>query len=259
MSTRNAVLAAALTLTSLSFATVPVQAQTYYFGVHSTSQTLGYSGTFTDDSKLQPGGLFADTLSDPPGVTMSAPGYATLYADVAADSEARQAELHASASGHARVVSGTNVGNAAAPYGFAYAHYYDRLTVKSDVLPAGTPVTIVFGNDVEVHRWTRTGAYDGYIEMTLQIAAGTARSRWSSHYLYGDTAAVAPQLQIQTTVGSRLSVDARLRVMAKAFYKLNTSGDIQGDATARLVIRQITEGVTLEADSGIAYPYAPSN
>ena len=259
MLTRNTVLAAALTLTTFGFATTPAAAQTYYyFGVHSTSQTLGYTGTFTDDSQLQQGGLFADTLSDPQGATMSAPGYATLYADVAAGSEAQQAELHAQASGHAHVVSGTNV-NGAAPYGFAYSHFYDRLTVKSDVLPKGTPVTIIFGNDVQIHRWDREGTYDGYIEMTLQIGAGTARSRWSSHYLYGDTTAVAPQIVINTTVGSRLSVDAKLRVMAKAFYKLGTSGDIHADATARLVIREIPEGVTLQADSGTIYPVVSVN
>ena len=256
MLTRSSVLAAALIIAT--FATVPASAQTYYHGVHSTSQTLGYIGTYTDDSQLQPGGLFAETLSDPPGATMSAPGYATLYADVAAGSEAQQAELHAQASGHAHVVSGANI-SGAAPYGFAYARFYDRLTVTSNVLPNGTPVTIIFGNDVETHRWDRTGAYDGYIDMTLQIAAGTARSRWSSHYLYGDTTAVAPQLVINTTVGSRLSVDARLRVMAKVFYKLGVSSDNHADATARLVIRQITEGVILQADSGIVYPVVPAN
>jgi len=257
MLTRNTLLAAAVTLTTFGFS-APAAAQTYYYGVHSTSQTLGYIGTFTDDSQFQPGGLFADTLSDPAGATMSAPGYATLYADVAASSEAQQAELHAQASGHAHVVSGTNI-NGAAPYGFAFSHFYDRLTVTSGSLPKGTPVTIVFGNDVEVHRWERVGAYDGYIDMTLQIAAGTARSRWSSHYLYGDTTAVAPQIAINTTVGSRLSVDAKLRVMAKAFYKLGTSGDIHADATARLVIREIPEGVTLQADSGTVYPVVPVN
>jgi hypothetical protein len=259
MSIRNTVLASALTLTTLGFATAPAQAQTYYFGVHSTSQTLGYTGTFTDDSQLQQGGLFADTLSDPAGVTMSAPGYASIYADVAAASEAQPAELHASASSHAHVVSGTNVPGSSAPYGFAYSRYYDRLTVKSDTLPAGTPVTIVFGNDVEIHRWDRTGTYDGYIEMTLQIATGTARSRWSSHYLYGDTAAVAPQLVLNTKVGSVLSVDARLRVMAKTFYSWKSSGDNVADATARLVIREITDGVTLQADSGTVYPIVPAN
>lgn len=257
MLNRNFVLATATTLTFASFA-APAVAQTPYFGVHSTSQTLGYTGTFTDDSQLQPGGLSADTLSDPAGATLSAPGYATLYGDVAAGSEARQAELRAQASGHTHVVSGTNV-YGGSPYGFAYSRFYDRLTVTSDVLPKGTPVTIVFGNDVEIHRWDRFGAYDGYIDMTLQIANGTARSRWSSHYLYGDTTAVAPELVIKTTVGAQLSVDARLRVMAKVFFRLNYTGDNYADATARLVIREIPEGVTLQADSGTVYPIVPAN
>lgn len=259
MSIRNTVLAAALTLTTLGFATAPVQAQTYYYGVQSTSQTLGYTGTFKDDSGWLPGGLFADTLSDPSGATMSAPGYATLYADVAASSETQQAELRARASSQAQVVSGTNVPPAAEPYGYAYSYFYDRLTVKSDVLPAGTPVTIVFGNDVEIHQWVRTGTYSGYVDMTLQIATGTARSRWSTSYIYGDTAAVAPQLVIKTTVGSKLSVDAKLRVQAKTSYKLNLSGDHSVAVTARLVINEITEGVTLQADSGTVYPMVPIN
>ncbi|HEX7185991.1 MAG TPA: hypothetical protein VF756_29470 [Thermoanaerobaculia bacterium] len=256
MLTRSSVMAAALTIAT--FVTSAAQAQTYYFGVHSTSETLGYAGTYTDDSQLQAGGLFADTLSDPPTVTLSAPGNTALYADVASASEARQAELHGWASGEAKVLSGTYT-SGAAPYGFSYSHFYDRLTVKSDVLPNGTPVQIVFGNDVEIHQWNRTGAYSGYIEITLQIGTGTARSRWSSHYLYGDTAAAAPQLVLNTTVGSRLSVDARLRVMAKVFYKVGANSANHADATARLVIREIPEGVTLEADSGIVYPIVPAN
>ena len=259
MSTRNTVLAAALTLTTLGFATAPAQAQIYYYGVQSTSQTLGYTGTGTDDSGWLPGGTFADTFSDPQGATMSAPGYATLHADVAASSEAQQAELHARASSQASVVSGTNVPPAGEPYGYAYAFFRDRLTVKSDVLPAGTPVTIVFGNDVEINQWVRTGTYTGYVDMTLQIATGTAHSRWSTSYIYGDSTAVAPQLVIKTTVGSKLSVDAKLRVQAKTSYKLNLSGDHQVDATARLVINEISEGVTLQADSGAVYPIGPAN
>lgn len=259
MSIRNTVLAAALTLTTVGFATAPAQAQTYYYGVQSTSQTLGYTGTYTDDSGWLPGGTFAETLSDPAGATMSASGYATLYADVAASSEAQQGELHATASSHAHVVSGTNVPNASAPYGYGYAYFYDRLTVKSDVLPVGTPVTIVFGNDVTINRWDRTGAYDGYIEMNLQIGIGTTRSRWYSSYLYGDTTAVGSTLQIKTTVGSKLTVDAKLRVQAKTFFDRNKAGDNYADATARLVINQIPEGVTLQADSGTVYPVVSIN
>jgi hypothetical protein len=37
------------------------------------------------------------------------------------------------------------------------------------------------------------------------------------------------------------------------------SGDNQADATARLVIRQIPEGINLVADSGVEYPIVPAN
>lgn len=259
MFTRKTVLAAALTAASIAFATAPAQAQTYYYGVQSTSQTLGYVGTFPHDSGWLPGGTLAETLSDPVGATMSAVGYATLYADVAASSKAQTAELRATATSHANVVSGSNIQPAAAPYGYGYAYFYDRLTVKSDTLPKGTPVTIVFGNVVEVNKFDRTGPHDGYIEMNLQIATGTARSRWTASSSWGDTTAVAPQLQIRTTVGSKLSVDAKLRVQAKTFYQLSAAGDMHADATARLVINEIPDGVTLQADSGTVYPVVPAN
>jgi hypothetical protein len=259
MSTRTTILAAALTITALGFATAPVQAQTNYFGVQSTSQTLGYIGTYSQDSGWQPGSAYATTQSDPAGATLSGSS-SSGYADVGAGSDAQIAELHAWASGHAHVISGQFSGSA--PYGYAYAYFTDRLTVRSSVLPNGTPVTIVFGNDVTVNRWDRANLYDGYIDMTLQIGIGTARSRWTSSYLYGDTTAVAPLLQIKTTVGSTVSVDAKLRVQAKVFYydpKVASSGDNQADATARLVIREIPEGVTLQAASGTVYPVVPAN
>jgi hypothetical protein len=259
MLTRTTLLAAALTIGTFGFTTSPAQAQTNYFGVQSTSQTLGYVGTYTDDSKAQPGSLFAATLSDPAGATLSGT-YSSGYADVGAGSEAQMGELHGWASGHAHVISGQFSG--AAPYGYAYAYFYDRLTVKSNTLPNGTPVTIVFGNDVTVNRWDRVNLYDGYIDMTLQIGVGTARSRWTSSYLYGDTTSVAPLLQIKTTVGSTMSVDAKLRVQAKVFYydpKVAASGDNNADATARLVIREIPEGVTLQSASGVVYPIVPAN
>ena len=259
MFTRTASLAAALTIATFGFATVPAQAQANYFGVESTSQTLGYPGTSTQNSYL-PGGLFTQTLSDPAGVTLSGQN-SSGYADVGAGTEVQPSEIRAWASGHAHVVTGQGF-SSAAPYGSAYGHYYDRLTVKSDSLRAGAPVTIVFGNDVEIHRWDRVNLYDGYIDMTLQIGIGTARSRWTSSYLYGDTTSVAPQLQIKTTVGSTLSVDAKLRVLAKVFYsdpQVASSGDNYADATARLVIREIPEGVTLQSASGTIYPVVPAN
>lgn len=47
--------------------------------------------------------------------------------------------------------------------------------------------------------------------------------------------------------------------MAKVFFRLSYTGDNYADATARLVIREIPEGVTLQADSGTVYPIVPAN
>jgi len=256
---RTTALTAILTLAGLGFAG---SAEGQYFGVDATAQTLGYTGCFTDNSGALTNATFAGALSDPAGVTLSSPYYGSMFADVGAASEARPAELHAQATAHAHSINATPGFSGSAPYGQGYAHFYDRLTVKSDVLPKGTPVTIVFGNDVEIATWTYTGLYDGYIDMTLQIGAGSARSRWTASYLYGVTAADTPQVRIQTTVGSQLSVDGKLRVQTKTFYydrPVGFGGDIKADATARVVVREIPDGVTLQSASGIDYPVAPAN
>ena len=36
-------------------------------------------------------------------------------------------------------------------------------------------------------------------------------------------------------------------------------GDIQADATARVVVRDIPAGVTLQSESGTVYPVVPAN
>jgi hypothetical protein len=254
---RTTALTAILTLAGLGFAG---SAQAQYFGVEVSAQTMGYTGGSTDSAYL-PNATFVDAVSDPAGVTLTSPYYGSVFADVGAASEARPGELHAQAVAHVNSIDAKNGFSGSAPYGFGYAHSFDRLTVKSDTLAKGTPVTIVFGNDVDVATWTQTGAYDGYIDMTLQIGAASARSRWTASYLYGATAADTPQVRVQTTVGSQLSVDGKLRVQAKVFYDRTTgfNGDLQADATARIVVREITDGVTLQSASGIAYPMIPVN
>jgi len=242
----------------LAFSGFAASAQAQYFGVEVSAQTMGYTGGSTDSAYL-PNATFVDAVSDPAGVTLTSPYYGSVFADVGAASEARPGELHAQATAHVNSIDARNGFSGSAPYGYGYAHSFDRLTVKSDTLAKGAPVTIVFGNDVDVATWTRTGAYDGYIDMTLQIGAASARSRWTASYLYGATAADTPQVRVQTTVGSQLSVDGKLRVQAKVFYDRTAgfNGDIQADATARVVVREITDGVTLQSESGIAYPVVP--
>jgi cytoskeletal protein CcmA (bactofilin family) len=90
---------------------------------------------------------------------------------------------------------------------------------------------------------------------------GTAHSRWSASYLYGVTASQAPQITVQTTVGSQFSIDGKLRAQARTFYVDGRTfgGDIHADATARIVVLDIPAGVTLESFSGMVYPVVPAN
>jgi len=261
MSTRKAALIAALTVSCFGFAAAsPARAQ--YFGVDTSAQTLGYIGTYSDNSGWLVNHTSASSLSDPAGATLSATGYGTAFADVGAGSHAEQGLLHAWASGHTNRVSGGNSFPGAAPYGYGYAHFTDRLTVTSSTLSAGTKVMIVFGNVVDRTTWTYSGLYDGYIDMRVQIGVATAMSRWTANYLYGDTAVDAPLLTVNTTVGSTFSVDGKLGVQAKAMYydpSHLVASDINAEATASLVVRQIPDGVTLVSASGIVYPVVPVN
>jgi hypothetical protein len=258
MSTRAFALTALLALSSFGFA-ASASAQT--FGVQTQADTLGYPGTYYDDHYL-PSSTFVSSVSDPASAVISTTYNGSMSADVGAWSEARQAEVHAKASAHSESINAKPGFYAGAPYGYAYAYAFDRLTVKSTTLPKGTPVTIVFGNEVDLNRWTYTGLYDGYIDMQLQVGPASARSRWTASYLYGVTASPTPQVTLQTTVGTTFSVTEKLGAQAKVFYWDNTAGfggDIQADATARLVIREIPDGVTLQSDSGIVYPVVPAN
>jgi hypothetical protein len=257
MSIRTTALTALLTLSGLGLA---ASAQGQYFGIETSAQTLGYPGCYNDSTYL-PSATFVSSAADPAAATINSTYYGSMLADVGAAAEARQPELRAQAIGHTENVS-ANPGFYSAPaYGYGYAHSFDRLTVKSDTLPKGTPVTIVFGNQVDLNAWTYSGLYDGYIDMSLQIGAGTAHSRWSASYLYGVTVAEAPRITVKTTVGSQFGVDGKLRAQARVFYMDGRAagGDIQADATARIVVLDIPAGVTLQSASGVEYPVVPAD
>src|SRR6476469_3093281 len=214
MFSRTVTLTALLTLSGLG---VAASAQAQYFGVETEAQTLGYPGCFTDTTYL-PSATFVSSVSDPAPATLTSPYYGSMLDDLGASAEAQQPVLHAQAVAHAGPINATPGFSGSAPYGYGYAHSFARVTVTSNSLPKGTPVTIVFGNPVDLNTWTYKGLYDGYIDMYLQIGAGTAHSRWSASYLYGVTASEAPRITVQTTVGSQFSIDAKLRAQAKVFY-----------------------------------------
>jgi len=257
MFSRTVTLTALLTLSGLG---VAASAQAQYFGVETEAQTLGYPGCFTDTTYL-PSATFVSSVSDPAPATLTSPYYGSMLDDLGASAEAQQPVLHAQAVAHAESINATPGFSGSAPYGYGYAHSFDRVTVTSTSLPKGTPVTIVFGNQVDLNTWTYKGLYDGYIDMYLQIGAGTAHSRWSASYLYGVTASEAPRITVQTTVGSQFSIDGKLRAQAKVFYVDGRTfgGDIQADATAHIVVLDIPAGVTLQSLSGATYPVVPAN
>jgi hypothetical protein len=256
MKLRIALLATTLAVTS--FAARPAQALS--FSVQATAQTLGYPGCFTDDSGWLPGTLSASALSDPAGYTFVNPQYSSsAYGDVGSGSHAEPGTLHAWATGHVNQVSGQSF-SGGAPYGYAYAYFTDGLTVQSTTLAAGTRVILVFGNVVDFLHWDFSGLYDGYVDMQLQVGNAASSSHWSTNYSWGATTVYTPTLTVTTTVGSRLSVDAKLRAQAKAmFYNKPTTTDITADATATLVLRQVPTGVNLVSDSGVVYPVVPAN
>jgi hypothetical protein len=255
---RTAALTAFLTLSSLGLA---ASAQAQAFGVETDAETLGYVGCYNSTQYL-PSSTYVSSVADPASATITSPYYGSMLADVGSFGEARPAELHAQASAHTENVNAKPGFYSAAPYGYGYGHSFDHLTVQSSTYPKGTAVTIVFGDPVDLTSWTYKGLYDGYIDLSVQIGVATAHSRWTASYLYGVTTSVAPQITVQTTVGSILNVDAKLRAQTKAFYWDNPvgfGGDIQADATARIVIRDIPAGVTLQSASGAVYPVVPAN
>jgi hypothetical protein len=256
MLTRTLALTTLLALSSLGAAS----AQAIYFGVETDAETLGYPGCYNSTTYL-PNATYVSSVADPAAGTVSSPYYGAMLDDVGASAEAQQPVLHAQAAAHAESINATPGFSGTAPYGYGYAHSFDRVTVKSDSLPKGTPVTIVFGNQVDLNTWTYTGLYDGYVDMSLQIGVGTAHSRWTASYLYGLTASEAPRITVQTTVGAQFSIDGKLRAQAKVFYVdgRRFGGDIQADATARIVVLDIPSGVTLESVSGALYPLVPAN
>jgi hypothetical protein len=250
------------TLLALSGFGLAASAQAQMFGVETTAQTMGYTGGSGTDSRYLPSATYTSALYDPAAATISSPYYGSALADVGAFAEAQPATLHAKVSAHTESINATSGFYSAPPYAYGYAHSFDHLTVTSDTLAKGAPVTIVFDTDFDFTEWKYTGLCDTYVDMQLQIGSGSAHWRWTSSYLYGKTTSTGGQIRIQTTVGSQLGIDGKLGVQGKVFYydySFGFGGDVKGDITARIVVRDITAGVTLQTSSGAVYPFVPAN
>jgi hypothetical protein len=252
---RTATLIAGLTTACIAF-TGTANAQTAYFGVEASAETLGYSGCYRDSPGFLSGQTFLDAASDPAGVVLTQANVGSAFADVGAASEAASDHLHVSASSLTYLVSGRSY-DGYKPYGFGYAHSWDKLTVMSDTLPKGAPVTLVFDNSVDLAQWSCTGLCSGYVQLNIQIAASAANSRWDFWYGAAPTMTHQPQITVKTTVGSRFSVDSKLRAYSSTFYFISGygfGGNMESNATATLSLNPAsTAEVWLQGDSGVEY------
>lgn len=230
------------------------EAQAPTFGVQATAETsLAASGTYNKVDDNQPGGTFAAATSDPAGLQFYN-GYGQVYGDALSEADAEPGRLHAVAKAESSTVTAKAFGNAV-PYAVSYARYYDVLTVESASLPVGTPVKLTFRSDVDV-LLSYTGNYDGSINLTLNIGAATATSKWEHKYTGTHNEVYTPLIVVNTTVGARLKVDGTLRAIARAVWFSpgpNYGANVSFTADAALLLESASQDVTLRADSGAIY------
>lgn len=241
-------LIAGLAITALMGLAGPGTAQT--FAVKAEAATGGHTGTYSDS---QTGTTWASAQSDPAGVQFNN-GYGLVYADTAAASASAQGHLSGQASATATRITATAFTNSN-PYGNFNTQFTDYITVKSDSLPAGTPVTLVFRHEVGL-AWQGGGNYTGSLYSSLRVGGVTVSTRWDKTQKTADPGVASQTLTVQTTVGSRLSMTGILRGQATARYfepGPSYSGWLQIEGTAGAILESATPGVTVVADSGHDY------
>lgn len=237
--------AASITLFTLGAA----QAQTATFGVQAMAATSGYTGTYTDNPGTVAGGQSTSADSDPAGLQYNN-GYGLVYGDAAAHATAYTNSLHGSVDALADRITATAFGNSS-PTANTESRYYDTITVRSNTLPNGTVVELVFRNALTTD-WTASGVYSGNVWSELRVGAYSASTQSRMSSTWGTTEVPGPELRIKLTVGSRYSLQSKLRVYGRAYYF--TQGPIYDGAiniatTAEVQMDPGTQDVWLERDS----------
>lgn len=253
MSSKTFASIAALAFTLASSASAPAAAQAAHFWVSATAATNGYTGT----GNVFTGALGNQTLayaeSDPAGRQFGQNASQQLYADVGARSTATPGGLHAQSSSQAvRINAGSFPSS---PTASTEGRYADALTVTSETLANGTPVTLTFRVALDV-AWQGTGLYDGYVSSNTQIGAVTASTRWDVAYDRAAAPVQSPQIQVRTSIGARLQLSGKLNTFARGSYFVPGpayNGTLDLDARSTLRLESASGEVTLVADSGADY------
>lgn len=244
------VLAGAFTASLTLFAAGAAQAQTApAFGVQAMAATSGYSGTYTDNPGVVAGGQSTAASSDPAGLQYNN-GYGLVYGDAASYATAYAHYLYGSVNALADRITATAFGNAS-PTGNTESRYYDAITVRSNSLPNGTVVELVFRNALTTN-WTAAGVYSGNVWSEIRVGAYSASTQSKMDSRWGTTEVPGPELRIKLTVGNRYSLQSKLRVYGRAFYFTQGpvyDGVINIETAAEVQVDPGTQDVWLEFDS----------
>lgn len=250
MSTRKmTLLAGAFAASTILFAAGAAQAQTPTFGVQAMAATSGYSGTYTDNPGVVAGGQSTGADSDPAGLQYNN-GYGLVYGDAAAHATAYTHYLYGGVDVLADRITATAFGNAS-PTGNTESRYYDTITVRSNSLPNGTVVELVFRNALTTS-WTASGVYSGNVYSELRVGAYSASTQSKMDSRWGTTEVPGPELRIKVTVGNRYSLQSKLRVYGRAYYFTQGpiyDGAITIESAAEVQMDPGMQDVWLEFDS----------
>jgi hypothetical protein len=247
MFTRKITFAAAFALALLTIGTA--NAQTPTFGVDALASTSGYSGTYSDDPAAISGGSSIGATADPAGLQYNN-GYGLVYGDAAANATAYTHYLYGSAYALADRITATAFGNAS-PTANTESRNWDYITVRSNTLPNGTVVELVFRNALTTN-WTGSGVYSGNVFSELRVGGYSASTTSRMDSKWGTTEVPGPELRIKLTVGNRYSLSSKLRVYGRAFYFTQGpiyDGQINIETAAEVQMDPGTQDVWLDFDS----------
>ncbi|HWM93435.1 MAG TPA: hypothetical protein VN493_21925 [Thermoanaerobaculia bacterium] len=213
MFTRKTAFATAFAISLLT--TDAASAQIPAFGVQALASTSGYSGTYPDNAGTLSGGQSISAASDPAGLQYNN-GYGLVYGDAAASATSYTHLLYANVYAYADRISATAFGNAS-PTANTEGRYYDYITVHSSTLPVGTQVEVIFRNALNTE-WDATKNYSGSIYSELQVGGYSASTTSRMDSTWGTNVVAGPEFRAKLKVGSRYSLNAKLRLYGRAFY-----------------------------------------
>ena len=245
MLTRKIALAAAFSLLTIG----TVHAQTPTFGVQALASTSGYSGTYSDNPGAVAGGQSTSAASDPAGLQYNN-GYGLVYGDAASNATAYTHYLYGSSYALADRISATAFGNAS-PTGNTESRYWDYITVRSNSLPNGTVVELVFRNALTTN-WTASGVYSGNVYSEIRVGGYSASTQSKMDSKWGTTEVPGPELRIKLTVGNRYSLSSKLRTYGRAYYFTQGpiyDGQISIETAAEVQMDSLGQDVFLDYDS----------